>query len=40
MVIANLNANVSLAQRALRFAFEQLPASRAQCPTPRGTPSS
>lgn len=34
MVIANLNANVTLAQRALGIVFNRLPASREQCPCP------
>ena len=35
MVISNLNANVTLAQRALRLAFDKIPARRnhAPCPT-------
>ena len=34
MVISNLNANVALAQKALRIAFEQIPAERTGCPCP------
>lgn len=34
MVIANLNANVALAQKALAVVFNRLPASREQCPCP------
>jgi 5'-methylthioadenosine phosphorylase len=34
MVISNLNANVALAQKALRIAFERIPAERKGCPCP------
>ncbi len=34
MVIANLNANVTLAQKALAVVFNRLPASREKCPCP------
>ncbi len=34
MVISNLNANVSLAQQALRLAFARIPAQRKGCPCP------
>jgi 5'-methylthioadenosine phosphorylase len=34
MVISNLNANVALAQKALRIAFDRIPAERTGCPCP------
>ena len=34
MVISNLNANVGLAQRALKLAFGMIPAERTGCPCP------
>ena len=34
MVISNLNANIALAQKALKLAFAQLPIPRADCPCP------
>ncbi len=34
MVISNLNANVMLAQKALKIAFDKIPAKREGCPCP------